>query len=219
MIDVGPFSWLGDAAQKGLADGFTALMMALWSAALWLLTTVFGLLDRFTTPDVTDPGLDGLYGSVVWISLVVAMVVGLGQIAMVAVRADGRTLGSLLIGLAQYGAVLACWIVVTAGLITLCGALASALLEQLVGVDSFGGFPAGSGWDVKASGTVEATVLGVCALFVLIPASLGYLLIMLVREAAILVLVATLPISAAGGPRGGAPPGGWGDHRRVEGGG
>ena len=47
-------------------------------------------------------------------------------------------------------------------------------------------------------GTVQAAVLGVCALFLLIPAAFGYLLIMLVREAALLILTATMPIAAAG---------------------
>jgi type IV secretion system protein TrbL len=198
MIDINPFSWLGDAASEGLADGFTSMMMAVWSASLWLLTTVFGLLDRFTTPDVRDPGLRSLYGSTVWMSAVVALVVGLGQIGLSAVRRDGRSLATLALGLAQYAAALAGWLVVAAGLITSSAAIASALLDQLVGVDDFSGFPAGAGWEVKASGTVEATVLGICGLFVLIPASVGYLLIMLVREAALLVLVATMPIAAAG---------------------
>ncbi|WP_193604844.1 hypothetical protein [Nocardioides dongkuii] len=198
MIDINPFTWLGDAASEGLADGFTSMMMALWSASLWLLTTVFAQLDRFTTPDVRDPGLRKLYGSTVWISAVIALLIGLGQIGLAAVRRDGRTLGTLAVGLAQYAAALAGWLVVAAGLISTSGAVASGLLHQLVGVDDFSGFPAGAGWEVKASGTVEATVLGVCGLFVLIPASVGYLLIMLVREAALLVLTATMPIAAAG---------------------
>lgn len=198
MIDINPFSWLGDAASEGLADGFTSMMMAVWSAALWLLTTTFALLDRFTTPDVRDPGLRGLYGSTVWISAVIALLIGFGQIGMAAVRRDGRSLGTVAVGLAQYAAVLAGWLVVAAGIITSSGAIATGLLDQLVGVDSFSGFPAGAGWEIKVSGTVEATVLGICGLFVLIPAAVGYLLIMLVREAALLVLTATMPIAAAG---------------------
>lgn len=198
LIDINPFNWLGDAASEGLADGFTAMMMALWSASLWLLTTVFELLDRFTTPDVTDPGLRGLYGATVWISLVVALVVGLAQIGLAAIRRDGRPLATLGLGVAQYSASLAAWVVVAAGLITACAALASALLHQLVGVGDFAGFPAGAGWEVKATGTVEATVLGLAGVFVLVPASFGYLLIMLVREASLLVLAATFPIAAAG---------------------
>ena len=198
LIDINPFNWLGDAASEGLADGFTAMMMALWSASLWLLTTVFELLDRFTTPDVTDPGLRGLYGATVWISLVVALLVGLAQIGLAAIRRDGRPLATLGLGVAQYAAALAAWVVVAAGLITACAALASALLHQLVGVGDFAGFPAGAGWEVKATGTVEATVLGLAGVFVLVPASFGYLLIMLVREASLLVLAATFPIAAAG---------------------
>lgn len=61
MIDLNPFHWLGDEVKEGLADVFTAMMMSLWSAALWLMDFVFGVLDRFLTPDVTDPGLNHLH--------------------------------------------------------------------------------------------------------------------------------------------------------------
>ena len=50
MIDLNPLNWLGDKAKEGLADGFTSMMMSIWSGALWLLKTAFGLIDNFT-PD------------------------------------------------------------------------------------------------------------------------------------------------------------------------
>ena len=79
-----------------------------------------------------------------------------------------------------------------------CAGLTTGLLHALLDVDDFSGYAAGSGWVDQVSGTVEAAVLGICALFLLIPAAFGYLLIMLVREAALLILTATLPIAAAG---------------------
>lgn len=47
------------------------------------------------------------------------------------------------------------------------------------------------------------------ALFLVIPAAFGYLLIMLVREAALLILVATMPIAAAGALGDGTRPWMW----------
>lgn len=198
MIDLNPLNWLGDAAREGVADAFTAMMMALWSAALWLLQAVFTLLDKFTTPNVADPGLNHLYGVTLWISLFVALLIAFGQIGLAAIRRDGRSLGTVAIGLAQYGAVVTAWIAVCAALVMACAGLTTGLLRELLAVNSFAGYAAGDGWVDQVSGTVEATVLGVCALFMLIPAAFGYLLIMLVREAALLILTATMPIAAAG---------------------
>jgi hypothetical protein len=198
MIDLNPFHWVGDKVKEGLADAFTSMMMALWSAALWLMNLVFSVLDRFLTPDVIDPGLNHLYGVTLWLSLVVALFIGFGQVGLAAVRRDGRTLGSLALGIAQYGAVVAGWLVVCGGLIVGSAGLTRGLLNELLNVPRFSGYSASAGMPNQVIGTVQAAVLGVCALFLVIPAAFAYLLIMLVREAALLILVATMPIAAAG---------------------
>ena len=51
LINLNPFDWLGDKAKEGLADGWTSVMISVWSAGLWLLEAVFKILDRFLTPD------------------------------------------------------------------------------------------------------------------------------------------------------------------------
>lgn len=198
MIDLNPFNWLGGKVKESLADVFTSMMMALWSAALWLMDFVFRVLDRFLTPDVATPGLNHLYGVTLWLSLVVALVIGFGQVGLAAVRRDGRTLASLAAGIAQYGAVVTGWVVVCGGLILGCAGLTHGLLSELLDVPGFSGYSASAGMPNQVAGTVQAAVLGVCALFLVIPAAFGYLLIMLVREAALLILVATMPIAAAG---------------------
>jgi type IV secretion system protein TrbL len=198
MVDWNPLDWLGDRAQEGLADAWTATMISLWSAGMWLLETVFTILDRFLTPDLRDPGLAPLYGITVWISLVVALVIGLGQVGLAAIRRDGTTLGTLAVGLVQYGAVLACWVAVFGGIVLACAGLTTGLLDVLLGIEDFTGYPAGAGWPDQVGGTVAATALGMCALFLLLPAGFGFIVIMLVREAALLVLAATMPIAAAG---------------------
>lgn len=198
MIDLDPFDWLGDQVDKGLAGAFTAMMMALWSAALWLMDLVFTMLDRFLTPDLSDPGLTRLYGVTLWLSLVIALVIGLGQVGLAAARRDGRSLGSLVLGITQYGAMVTSWVVVCSGLVVGCAGLTRGLLGELLDVPGFAGYSASAGLPNQVAGTVQAAVLGVCGLFLVIPAAFGYLLIMLAREAALLVLVATMPIAAAG---------------------
>jgi len=198
LIDLDPFRWVGSKVQEGLADAFTAMMTALWSAGLWLMDMVFGVIDRFTTPDITSPGLGPLYNVTLWLSLVVAAIIGLGQVGVTALRRDGSSLGTLAIGIAQYGAVVSGWMAVCAGLIVGCAGLTKALLQELLNVDGFAGYTASAGMPNQVSGTVQAAVLGICSLFMVIPASFGYLLIMLVREAGLLILTATMPIAAAG---------------------
>ena len=142
MIDLNPLHWLGDKAKEGLADGFTSMMMGIWSAGVWLLKTAFGLIDNFT-PSVADPDLAKLYSVTLWIALVIALVVAFGQIGLAVLRQDGRGFGTLAAGVVQYGVVLACWITVCAGLITAASALTEGILDTLLGVDSFSGYAAG----------------------------------------------------------------------------
>lgn len=197
MVDLNPLSWLGSQANQTLADGFTAMMMGIWSAGVWLLETAFGLIDGFT-PNVADPGLGKLYAVTMWIALVIALVVAFGQIGLAVIRGDGRGFGTLAAGIVQYGVVLSCWIGVCAALITAASGLTKAILHTLLGVDSFSGYAAGDGFVDTVSGTVQAATLGICSLFILIPAAFGHMVIMLVRSAALLILTATMPLAAAG---------------------
>jgi len=197
MIDLNPLHWLGDKAKEGLADGFTSMMLGIWSAGVWLLKTAFGLIDNFT-PSVEDPDLAKLYSVTLWIGLAIALVVAFGQIGLAVLRQDGRGFGTLAAGVVQYGVVLSCWITVSAGLITATSELTKGILDTLLGVDSFSGYAAGDDFVDQVNGTVQAATLGVCSLFIVIPAAFGHMVIMMVRSAALLILVATMPIAAAG---------------------
>jgi hypothetical protein len=198
LVDLNPFHFAGDQVKQSLADAFTSMMMAIWSAGLWLMDLVFGVIDRFTTPDVTAPGLGHLYSVTLWMSFVVALVIGFAQVGLAAIRRDGRSLSSLAMGIALYGAVVAGWVSICATLIVGSAGLTKGLLHTLLGIDGFSGYSASAGMTNQVTGTVQASVLGLCALFMLIPASFGYLLIMLVREAGLMILTATMPIAAAG---------------------
>ena len=197
-VDLNPFAWAGDAVKRGLADAFTSMMMALWSAGLWLIQMVFDVLDRFVTPDLGAAGLGRLYGTTLWVSFVIALVIGLGQVGLAALRRDGRSMGTLVVGVAQYGAVVTVWVGVCTLLVLGCAGLTTGLLHQLLGVDHFSGYAASAGLPGRVTGTVQAAVLGLCALLLVVPAAFGYLLIMLVREASLLILTATMPLAAAG---------------------
>lgn len=198
LLDLNPFNDIGDAVRRGAADGWTAAMVSVWQAGLWMLDTAFAILDRFLTPDLGDTGLTDVYRVCLWLSLVLALVLGLGQIGLAAVRRDGSALGRTLVGVAQYGTVLACWTVVAAGLVWATGGLTHGMLDATLGVRDFGGFSATAGWPTEIGGATAATALGLSSILLLFPAAVGYVLVMLVREAALVVIAVTLPISAAG---------------------
>ena len=68
----------------------------------------------------------------------------------------------------------------------------------MLDVDSLSAFDPTGSWPREVVDTTVATVLGLSSLLLLIPASFFYLVIMFVREAALIILAATAPISAGG---------------------
>jgi type IV secretion system protein TrbL len=198
-LPTNPFCVIGEAAGAVATDVWISAMLALWEAGLWLLGLAFSVIDALTTPDLSADGpLAGIYPVTFGIGATVAAGMALVQLGVAAARRDGQTLGRLLIGLVQFGLVWAGYVGVAALLVTGVSGLTTGLLRSLLGIDSLAAFdPSISVGRDLVDGTV-ATVLGVSSIFLLVPASVGYLLLMLVREAALIVLVATSAISAGG---------------------
>ncbi len=198
-LPTNPFCVIGEAAGAVVADVWTSAMLSLWEAGLWLLGLAFSVVDALTTPDLSADGpLAAVYPVTFGIGATVAAPMALVQLGAAAVRRDGQTLGRLLVGLAQFGLVWVGYVGVAALLVSGVSGLTTALLRSLLGIDSLAAFdPSISVGRDLVDGTV-ATVLGVSSVFLLVPASVGYLLLMLVREAALIVLAATSAISAGG---------------------
>ena len=195
-----PFGYLGSAAGKVVADGWTAVCLGVWNAGLWLLKLVLTLVDSFTTPDLseTGPGAE-IYKITFWIALTLMITLSLAQLGISAFRRDGRSVGQLLVGTGQFLMVWAAWLGYGVALLAAVGGLTKALMNKLLHIDKWAQFePLGtqiSGDDIT-DGTV-ATVLMVLGIF-LVFAAIGHLLVMLARAGSLLVLAATTPISAAG---------------------
>jgi type IV secretion system protein TrbL len=198
-LPTNPFCVIGEAAGAVVADVWTSAMLSLWEAGLWLLGLAFSVIDALTTPDLSADGpLAAVYPVTFGIGATVAALMALVQLGSAAVRRDGQTLGRVLIGLVQFGLVWAGYIGVAALLVTGVSGLTSGLLRSLLDIDTLADFdPSINVGRDLVDGTV-ATVLGVSSIFLLVPASVGYLLLMLIREAALIVLVATSAISAGG---------------------
>ncbi len=197
--DLNPLRWLGSAASEAVGQTWKAAMVAAWSSGLWVLDLAFQAVDAFTSPDLSADGpMREIYPYTFGLGLVVAVVMGFAQIGMAAFKRDGASIARVMVGVVQFAAVWVGYVAVAAALVTAASGLTHGLLQALVGVDGFSGYqPAGS-WPREVTDTTTATVLGICAWLLIWPAAIGYLLVMLAREAALLLLVATSPIAAGG---------------------
>ena len=194
-----PFGYLAGAAGKVVADGWTAAMLGLWNAGLWAMRLVLNIMDSFLTPDLSEngPGAE-IYRTTFWIAGALVLVMVMIQFGVAAIRRDGKSLATLLIGGAQFTIVWAAWVTYGVAVIAACGGLTRALMGSLLNVNSW------SAWQPWApfttadivDGTV-ATVLGLMGMLLWL-AAIGHLLVMLTRGGALMVLSATTPISAAG---------------------
>ena len=196
---VDPFQRLGNAAGKVVADGWTAAMLGIWNAGLWLLKLILGLEDDFLTPDLSEDGpMRGIYPYTFWIAGALILTLLMIQIGIAAFRRDGQSLARVLIGAGQFVMVCGAGIVYCVAVVAAAGGLTRALMESLLHVDAMDAWQPWSGFSTAdiTDGTI-ATVLGVMGFF-LIFAAFGHLLVMLARGAALLVLAATTPIAAAG---------------------
>jgi hypothetical protein len=196
---VDPFAGLASAAGKVVADGWTAAMLGIWNAGLWLLRLAETFLDSLLTPDLSETGPGAwLYRVMFWIAGALLLIMALVQLGTAVIKRDGKGLARVAIGFGQFMVVWGGWIGYGITIVAACSGLTRALMEGLLNVTSF------SAWQPWApftpadisDGTV-ATVLGLMGLLLWV-AAIGHFLVMLARTAALMVLMATTPIAAAG---------------------
>jgi hypothetical protein len=193
-----PLSWLGDQAGMVVADVWKAAMTGLWSASLWLLQLAFRTIDAFTTPDLAGGPIGPALPMIGWLAGSTVGIMFLVQLALVVIRRDGKSLAQLLLGTVQFGAVWVSYLAVAGALVLAAAGLAHGILQSMLHVGGFSMLDVSHSWPRRISDVTAATVLGISGLLLVIPAAFLYLIVMVVREVAIILLVATAPISAAG---------------------
>lgn len=199
MFPFDPFAALAGEAARVITDGWIALCLGFWSAGLWLLRLALGFLDSLLTPDVSadGPGAE-LYRYTFWIAGVLVLVLAIVQTGVAALRRDARDLGRLLLGLGQFIFVWGGMLGYAALLVQAAGGLTRSLMEALLKVTTFRELEPWTPFEAKdVTDGALATVLLFAGLF-LVFAAIGQFLVMLMRSAAMLVLVATAPIATAG---------------------
>jgi hypothetical protein len=198
-IVCGAFDFIGGEIGEAIGDLWITFMTALWEAGLWILGLAFGVIDAFTTPDLSADGPMGeIYPTTFAIGAALAVLMALVQVGVAAFRRDGQSLGKLAIGLAQFGLVWAGYVGLAALLVTGVSGLTTGLLQGLLDIDNLAQFDVSLGLDRQITDGTIATVLGLSSIFLLFPAAAAYLLLMLAREAALMIIAATSAIAAGG---------------------
>lgn len=198
-FSLNPLDWLGDAASAAVGDVWKSAMTGLWSAAIWILKLAFRLIDGFTDPSLSADGpMGAVLPTTLWLGGTVAVIMLFVQLAVALLRRDGQSLGRVVLGTCQFGLVWVGYLGIAAGLVTAASGLTRGILTSMLHVQTFSGYDFAAAWPKTISDVTLATVLGVLSILLIIPAAFFYILIMLVREAALIILVATAPISAGG---------------------
>jgi hypothetical protein len=191
---------LAGAGVRATASGvLEPLMAATWAAALFILRTAFQLVDQFSifTVSTTDGPVSILWPMTLWISGAIALGMFFWQIITTVTR-GGRGFVRLITGPIQYGIALAITVSVVAAFLAAADGLTEAILSTGLRVGNFRDALNMTGFTDALSDEVKNVVLGLAGAFGVIPAGLGFAFEAVFREAAIYVLVATVPIAAAG---------------------
>ena len=169
-----PFTYLGNAAGKIVADGWTAAMLGIWNAGLWLLKLILGIEDDFLVPDLSENGpMRGIYPYTFWIAGSLILILLMIQLGIAAFRRDGQSLARVLIGTAQFVMVWVAGVVYAVAVVAAAGGLTRALMESLLHVDAMAAWQPWTGFSTAdiTDGTI-ATVLGVMGFFLIAAAGL-----------------------------------------------
>ncbi len=195
-----PLAWLGSQVGASVATNqWVQAMEALWAGALWMVQFAFKVVDAFTTPDLSEGGpMAQIYPATFAIGGALALVLAFVQIGFAAFQRSGQGLARLLLGVAQFGAAWAGMLGIGTLMTVATSGLTRGMLQLALGKPSFGDLNLVHPMTVRDGiDAAVATVLGVSGIL-LILAAIGYLAIMLVRAGALILIIATSPIAAAG---------------------
>lgn len=194
-----PFDVLGSVAGRVVTDGWIAMWLSVWNAGQWLLRLILGWMDAWLTPDLSASGpARTIYPATFWLAGAVLLVMVIVQIGIAAGRRDGGGVARALIGVAQFAVIWGAWIGYSVAIVAAAGGLTHSAMQSLMGVTSWSAWQPWTPLDTAhIADAGVATVLGLMGLLLWI-AAIGHLLVILTRDAALMVIVATAPIAAAG---------------------
>ncbi|SFE21955.1 hypothetical protein SAMN04487819_109185 [Actinopolyspora alba] len=190
---------LGNKLGELLVSSVEKAMYGIWQASLALLRGAFTVADWFSvfTVDPRTEPVSVLWPIMLWLSGALALGLFCWQLVMTSLRGGSGFL-RLVTGPLQYGLALAVTTGMVGGFLAAADGVTRGILDYGLDVSNFQDALEASSFLDTALDTEKAYLLWICAVMGVIPAGIGLVLEMLFREAAIYVLVITIPITAAG---------------------
>ncbi|MET8623492.1 hypothetical protein ABZW30_07000 [Kitasatospora sp. NPDC004669] len=215
----GPVDWVEGKISKMASDALKEAAGTIGEGVVWLLQNFADSFNDASTIDLSKVGIDKVTGIMTALSLLVAMFLALVQFGKVAVSQQGAPLATVLKGLGKYALVLgvyagaaqvaldwidqvSIWIINLSfkgggdGKADAAAAMKTQLGTLFSGLVASGGTSTAliSGGGVMSQAIGVIIVLGILSILVI-----GALWIeMFLRQAGIMVLMATMPIALAG---------------------
>ncbi len=191
--------FIGDSVAGVMSSSLDAAMQAIWQGATWLLGAAFGVADAFSsfTVDIHSGPVGAIWPTLLSTSAAIALGLFFWQLTMASLR-GGRGMMRVATGPVAYGVALAITVGGVAALLTIADGLTQLILTKGLNVTNFSAAFTHTSLGGQAVNGIKAVALGLVGFFGVIPAALGWVLEIIWRQAAILVLVATVPITAAG---------------------
>ncbi|MER6256265.1 hypothetical protein ABT224_33440 [Streptomyces sp. NPDC001584] len=207
--------WVAGKISKMAASALEEAASMLGQSVVWVLKQFADKFNEVTTIDLAKTGIGPMLGITTGLSVLVAAFLLLLQFGKVAVSQQGGPAATAIIGLAKWAAILAIYLLATKTALEWSDTLSLALVDEAFGggdamKEKMGKIFAGlvsTGGAAGTAGTALVTGAGVG------PAAVGFVIVMsilcilaigalwvemLVRQAAIMLLIVSMPIVLAG---------------------
>ncbi|MDF0376522.1 hypothetical protein OM788_006515 [Streptomyces sp. KA12] len=218
-----PVSWAAGKISELASDALQEAARYIGKAVVWLLEEFAKIFNSSSTIDLSRTGIDSVTGVMTTLSLVIATFLLLLQFGKVAVSQRGEPAATAVIGLAKWGVVSSMYVLATQTALSWSDAVstwiinytfegggsgeadATEAMQHQLGT-LFGGLITGGG-GAATVGTALITGEGVAAAAVGVIIVVGIVCILaiaalwlevLLRQAGIMILVATMPVVLAG---------------------
>ncbi|TVL90657.1 hypothetical protein CD790_21340 [Streptomyces sp. SAJ15] len=212
------FEFAAKEISEAAADAFQEAARKLGESVVWLLQEFATAFNDISTISLNKTGLSLILGVTTGVSVIIAAFLLLVQFAKLAVSQSGGPLVTALTGLAKWGVILGVYLLATQVALNWADTFSTALinesfsggghgekdaqkvLQQRLG-EMFSGLigGAGTGSLVTGGGMAVGAIGFVIVISILCIIAIGALWVeMLIRQAAIMILVAVMPIVLAG---------------------